>query len=300
MLPVFVVENNKYEPLLSTDDNGGKNPSIGGRHSGSGFVVSNDGFILTNRHVAATWHTRYSFPANAGVVLVGSENGKVQVKVISSQEFPAWVPSQAKVVTATSLNLSTLRALPTVVPRGKALEGRNDYLDVTFAKNRIRIPAKLVRVSDSNDVAMIKIDIPQTLKKVELNDNYDSIKVGDPVVVLGYPGFSDQVIGVVASRDIFNQQATAKEIPDPTLSAGNIGRILRGQAGLTEAAVFGGDYYQLTINSTGGGNSGGPMFDDQGRVIGIYTLGIHADANASGSVPIHYGIELMGVKPASR
>ena len=300
MLPVFLVEDNKLEPLLSTDDNGGKNQAIGGNHSGSGFVVSNDGFILTNRHVAAAWHSRYDFPAQAGVVLVGNEKGKVQVKTISSQEFPTWIPSQAKVVTSSSLDLATLRALPAIVPRGKALEGRNDYLDVTFAKNRIRIPAKLARVSDRNDVAMVKIDIPQTLKKVELNDNYDSIKVGDPVVVLGYPGFSSKVLGVVASRDILNQQISVKEIPDPTLSAGNIGRILRGQAGLTEAAFFAGDYYQLTINSTGGGNSGGPMFDDQGKVIGIYTLGIHADANASGAVPIRYGIELMGVQPAFR
>jgi S1-C subfamily serine protease len=69
---------------------------------------------------------------------------------------------------------------------------------------------------------------------------------------------------------------------------------------LTEAAVFAGDYYQLTINSTGGGNSGGPMFDDQGKVVGIYTLGIHGDADASGAVPIRYGIELMGVQPATR
>jgi serine protease Do len=300
MLPVFLIQDNAYEPLLTTDDNSGKNQAIGGNHSGSGFVVSNDGFILTNRHVAAAWHATYDFPAPAGIVLVINEKGKIQVKVISSQEFPRWIPSQAKVVTSSSLDLATLRALPTVVPRGKALEGRNDYMDVTFAKNRIRIPAKLARVSDRNDVAMIKIDIPQSLKKVELHDNYDSIKVGDPVVVLGYPGFSDKILGVVASRDILNQQASVKEIPDPTLSSGNIGRILRGQAGLTEAALFAGDYYQLTINSTGGGNSGGPMFDDQGKVIGIYTLGIHADANASGAIPIRYGIELMGVQPASR
>jgi S1-C subfamily serine protease len=52
-----------------------------------------------------------------------------------------------------------------------------------------------------------------------------------------------------------------------------------------------GDYYQLTINSTGPGNSGGPMYDDQGRVIGIYSAG---SAKMSYAVPIKYAIELMG------
>ncbi|HRN58080.1 MAG TPA: trypsin-like serine protease, partial [Agriterribacter sp.] len=52
-----------------------------------------------------------------------------------------------------------------------------------------------------------------------------------------------------------------------------------------------GDYYQLTINSTGPGNSGGPMFDEQGRVIGIYSAG---NSTMSYSIPIKYAIELMG------
>ena len=141
---------------------------------------------------------------------------------------------------------------------------------------------------------MVKIDIPQALKKVDLNDNYDSIKVGDPVVTLGYPGVSAPVYGVAASHDIFNQQTTIKEIPDPTLSSGNVGRILRGASGLEQAKVFAGDYYQLTINSTGPGNSGGPVFDGNGRVIAIFTLG---NATISGAIPIRYGLELMTVKP---
>ncbi|HNJ96414.1 MAG TPA: trypsin-like serine protease, partial [Ferruginibacter sp.] len=59
-----------------------------------------------------------------------------------------------------------------------------------------------------------------------------------------------------------------------------------------------GDSYQLTINATGAGNSGGPMFDDEGNVIGIYYAG-KSDARGtqiSFAIPIKYGMELMGIK----
>jgi S1-C subfamily serine protease len=82
-------------------------------------------------------------------------------------------------------------------------------------------------------------------------------------------------------------------VPVPTLSQGNIGRLIKGSA-VTESgnyySIFG-DSYQLTINSTGAGNSGGPLFDDQGAVIGIYNAG---NTTISFAVPIRYGSELMG------
>ncbi|MBI4874131.1 MAG: trypsin-like peptidase domain-containing protein [Acidobacteria bacterium] len=298
VLPVFLVLGDKLEPLLTTADNGGQHQPVGGLHSGTGFVVSNDGFMLTNRHVAAAWHAPYGFPAPAGLAVVMGPKGPQKVVPISRDQFPSWIPSQAKLVTSSG-DLDSLRQIPQS-PQAKTLEGRNDYLDVTFAKNRIRIPAKLARISDRIDVAMIKIDLPQTMRKVELNDNYDSIKVGDPVVCLGYPAVSLVVVGVVASRDPLNQQASAKEIPDPTLSVGNIARVIRGQVGLTEASIFGGDIYQLTINSTGHGNSGGPLFDERGRVVGIFTLGWSEGTTAvTAAIPIRYGMELMGVQRAT-
>jgi S1-C subfamily serine protease len=300
-LPAFFSEEGAAEPWLSTDDKTADkrhdNTPIGGRHSGSGFVVSNDGYILTNRHVAATWFTEYHFPQQYGLLIEFEAGGQsIKFTPINLQSV-SWVPAYAKLITTSAESLTTLQRMPKFETRGKTIEGRNDYLDVTFAKNRIRIPAKLVRTSDRNDVAMIKIDTPQTLKKTDLNDNYDSIKVGDQVVTLGYPGVSQAVVGVAESHDILSRQSSVKEIPDPTLSVGNVGRILRGASGMDQAKVFQGDYYQLTINSTGAGNSGGPVFDDRGRVIAIFTLGIRADVSISGAVPIRYGSELMSVKP---
>ncbi|MCX6629834.1 MAG: trypsin-like peptidase domain-containing protein [Candidatus Solibacter sp.] len=295
-LPVFISIDNTLEPLLVTDGGDGRNQAIGGRHSGSGFVVSSDGFILTNRHVAASWLALYEFDSPAGLVVQTDEKGNRKLTPIGARQFPRWVPAKGRFVARGSLDLNS----PIVgqVYSGKALEGRNDYLDITFPRNRERVQGKLVRVSDQADVAMVKIDMPRALRKLELFDNYNTIAQGDDIEVLGYPGVSPTVMGAVQSREALTPSTEVRVIPDPTLSVGNIGRVIRGKAGLTEAiySTFG-DVYQLTVNSTGRGNSGGPVMDSNGRVVGLFTYSAHLDALITFAVPIRYGIELMGTKP---
>ena len=295
-LPVFIPVEGNLEPVLVTDAGDGKNPPIGGRHSGSGFVISSDGFILTNRHVASAWLALYEFDSPVGIVLQNDEQGNQKLTPISARQFPRWVPARAKFLVRGRFDPSS--PLVGQAFSGKTLEGRNDYLDVTFPRNRERVEAKVVRISDQADVAMVKIDMPRALHKLELFDNYNSIAQGDSISVLGYPGVSPAVVGAVQSKEALTPSTEMKVIPDPTLSVGNIGRVIRGKAGLTEAVMSTfGDVYQLTVNSTGRGNSGGPVMDDHGRVIGLFTYSAQMDALITFAVPIRYGIELMGTKP---
>jgi S1-C subfamily serine protease len=140
---------------------------------------------------------------------------------------------------------------------------------------------------------MIKIDLPKVLPVVDMYDNYTEIKTGDVVTVLGYPGASPEQYTQTKSSDPFNRNPQLVSVPVPTLSQGNIGRLIKGDSQSASGDYYStyGDYYQLTINSTGPGNSGGPMFDNQGRVIGIYSSG---SSVMSFSIPIRYALELMG------
>jgi serine protease Do len=278
------LQDGTIEPYLTYNSNP-MNVGIGGRHTGSGFAVSSDGFILTNRHVAAAWETAYNFPdsANNGIILGQGADGKLAVVGLVPQAPRDWVPAQSK-----QDNVS--------------YTGRNDLLDVLFPNSDRRLSAKLSAFSPRHDVALIKVDSPGTLPKVEINDNYDSIQAGEQAVVLGYPAISSPVYGIVKSQDVFNRETKALEIPDPTVTVGNIGRVYRSQEGTsgvekTTVSVIG-DAYQLQINTTGAGNSGGPVFDDHGRVIAIFFAGLRDTSGTAVTfaVPIRYGQELMGVK----
>lgn len=275
----------KIEPYIDVKRNVEMGIPIGmAGLAGSGFVISDDGFILTNRHVATVWNSRYTFTNYSFPGVLLNAEGKPTGQSVYFQDVAGWVPSEASMLGGRLLNHKP--------------EGRNTNLKVTFPNTSLRRNATVEAVSDKHDAAMIKVAVPQKLPHVELLDNYDEIRPGQTVTVMGFPGVAPEMYVVRRSSDGMKPTPEFNSIPVPTVTPGNVGRLIRWSPESNNLYSTFGDCYQLTINATGMGNSGGPLFDSKGRVIGIfYSMSSdQAGTQITFAVPIKYGLELMGNK----
>lgn len=280
--PVYVLnQDGSYQPWLTLEAKGNK--AIGGAGGGSGFVVTDDGFILTNRHVAAPWFAPLALPA--GVVIQPTQvNGKISLKMVGTVESGPrdWIPADA-------LEGGSRRSLI-----GKALEGRNDYLEVTFPKEQTSTTARLIKASNEHDVALVKVDLPSSMEALELNPDEDEAQQGKSLVVIGYPFAGELGAGVTAVRDQSgSNKAKVVFVPEPTVTTGTLARVIDGGDNPLKYVNVAGDVYQHTAG-TNPGNSGGPVLDMRGRVIGVHYAGIKDVQGGNFAVPIRYGIKLMG------
>ena len=111
------------------------------------------------------------------------------------------------------------------------------------------------------DIAILKME-GTNLPTVKLGDD-TKLKTGDRVYAMGYPA-------VATVTDVLN---IAQAIQEPTLTQGIIS---------ARKEMAGGWSILQTDASIHGGNSGGPLFNDDGEVIGVNTFGmLDADSGAA-------------------
>lgn len=128
--------------------------------------------------------------------------------------------------------------------------------------NDLKFPATVLGFSMDPDIALLKIHTDFPLRPVEFADSHRAA-VGQRSFAVGTP---------VGLRRTF--------------TSGILSNVERTDLG-TETIVFQTD---AAINQ---GNSGGPLFDQQGRVLGVNTYGGRGTNNIGFTIPIHVALDMI-------
>lgn len=143
----------------------------------------------------------------------------------------------------------------------------------------VTVPARVVDTNPDKDIAIIEAASDIFGEPVVLANYQTSPPM--TVTAVGYPGAADEVPG----------SNVASVLLEPSYSVGTVARVL------PNVANVGGDtliQHTAVINH---GNSGGPLFDACGRVIGINALTIEPSEASSYAQGIFYSIDVRELLP---
>ncbi|MDN3259746.1 trypsin-like peptidase domain-containing protein [Streptomyces sp. CSDS2] len=163
-----------------------------------------------------------------------------------------------------------------------------------------RYTAEVLGTDSSKDLALIKLRGAKGLKAAALGDS-DAVRVGDPVVAIGSPeGLTGTVTsGIVSAldRDVtVSTDDNQGQDPDGDWPFRFGGREFNGDTG-SSTTTYKAIQTDASLNP---GNSGGALFDANGRVIGInsamYSSGSQASSSAAGSIGLGFAIPVNTVK----
>ena len=230
---------------------------------GSGFIITGDGYVVTNAHVI-------------------NENGNVTRQSFAQQAFREFMNNDAR-----EMERSMGRKL--TAEETKAITDANSwYFSQAMQVGSIRkdfsvvigvsgnngnivpkeVPAKLVVQGSpipGKDVAILKMEGETEFPTARVGEDKD-LRVGSQVYVLGYPAVAT-----------FHPLISGSSVAEATLTRGLVS---------AKKKMRGGWEVLQTDASITHGNSGGPVINEQGEVIGLATFG---------SIDQQRGMEVQGM-----
>jgi S1-C subfamily serine protease len=110
--------------------------------------------------------------------------------------------------------------------------------------------ARLVAAAPCDDLAMLRVDDPSGMRQFPLGSQSD-VEQGDPVVALGYPANASLEDKLTSTTGSVSVTHTSLRVPSP--DSAPLENVVQTDAALSP------------------GNSGGPLIDRRGRLIGVNT-----------------------------
>jgi serine protease Do len=295
-LPCYVrMDTGDLVRWLTLDTNKDSNyEQVGGAQIGSGFVIGEQGTILTSKATVASWTSSYDDPSNKdsarGAIFSFRNNASRSPTKgrIDADSVTGWVPESGGWL------FESGRPFP-ISSETREFFGRNEALTVQFPGTRISINANLLRTSIDAGVAELKIDVGQPLTKLELADDY-TVQVGEKIILLGYSVMSNKTRAVQETNEGGQARRQDIYIPEPTVTEGVVSLLPTKKTREANADVrtydTAGNNYQLDIYA-GPGSYGGPVLNSAGKVIGLISLLSTSAQHVAFAVPISYVHELL-------
>jgi DNA-binding response OmpR family regulator len=154
------------------------------------------------------------------------------------------------------------------------------------------------KISLAADVAVVKGNVSDLgIKQIALADGRGSAVSGGPVVLLGYPTALDAILARAGAKTIQSiatasngdpkrvmEELARRNLIRPVTTQGHIGDVLP-------------DKIVYDAQTTSGG-SGGPLFNNDGKVIGINFAMVREFGGSNFAIPVDYGRSLLNPKPA--
>ena len=149
------------------------------------------------------------------------------------------------------------------------------------------------KISSAADVAVVRGKVSDLgIKQIALADGRGSAVRGGPVVLLGYPTGLDAILARTGAETLQSIATASKGDPKqvieelarrhlirPTTTQGHIGDVLP-------------DKIVYDAQTTSGG-SGGPLFNNEGKVIGINFAMVREFGGSNFAIPVGYGKYLL-------
>ncbi len=162
-----------------------------------------------------------------------------------------------------------------------------------FPGRSAAIRARLGRISSEADLATLKLEdpAPPRAELLELDDRSEASVTGGPVVLIGYPTgvegilaraepeVAQKIAGGTQNVAIVMSQLASQHLIRPITTQGHIGDVLKDKIVYDAATTSGG--------------SGGPLFNHNGKVIGINLAVIKDFGGSNLAVPSRYATDLL-------